>query len=91
MVDFFRDFIYVLAGLASVLAYKNDGIEQLALVAVAYGFIAIMFQFISRILEKIKIKKLDDLKHAKDVFVVVTSMIIALVVANLLIPIPTPI
>ena len=89
MVDFFRDFIYVLAGLASVLAYKNDGIEQLALVAVAYGFIAIMFQFISRILEKIK--KLDDLKHAKDVFVVVTSMIIALVVANLLIPIPTPV
>ena len=50
-----------------------------------------MFQFISRILEKIKIKKLDDLKQAKDVFVVVTSMIIALVVANLLIPIPTPI
>lgn len=55
MVDFFKDLMYVLAGLTSALAYKNEGIAQIALVAAAYGFIAIMFQLTSHIIEKVRI------------------------------------
>lgn len=92
MLNFFIDFIYVLAGLSAILSYKYNGIEQLALVATAYAFIAISFQFFVHIFDAFtnKFKSKKDKLFVFNIGIVVLSMILSLTITQLFIPIPYP-
>ena len=55
MLDFFRDFMYVLAGVMTIYQYRVDemeSVDNLTVAVIAYGFIAILFQFFSHIFEQ---------------------------------------
>lgn len=85
-MDFFRDFMFLLAGLASVLQYRLNGTEKLAAAIVAYNMIAIIFQMFSHIWEK---KFPDSDKGWKLVVNLIVSFGIAFAITQLLVPVPT--
>lgn len=92
MINFFIDLIYVLAGLAAVISYKYGGDAKLLKVATAYAFIAILFQFFAHILEQCfdKIQSLNKYEYINSIAVIIISIILALAITQLLIPIQSP-
>ena len=66
-----------------------NGAKNLTVVVVVYGFIAILFQLFSHIFERIKIKKLDKAMFPKNVFIIIISFILSLVITQCLVPVPT--
>lgn len=92
MLDFFRDFMYVLAGVMTIYQYRVDemeSVDNLTVAVIAYGFIAILFQFFSHIFERIRIKKLNKVKKLnKDIFIIIISFVLSFIITQCFIPIP---
>lgn len=87
MITFMIDLLYVIAGLVSVLYFRTNDFIVFGNAVAAYALLAVLFQFFAHIIENCL--KPEPAFHKK-VLVIIMSFILAFLITQSLVPIPSP-